>query len=45
MISTHLACVKWPNYLGANVPEAALKFRKRKENWLMQGDGGAEASM
>ena len=45
MISTLLACVMWPNYPGANVPETALKFRKRKENLLMQGDGGAEASM
>ena len=32
MISTHVACVMWPNYPGANVLEVALKFRKRKEN-------------
>ena len=32
IISTHLVCVIWLNYPGANVVEAALKFRKRKEN-------------
>ena len=32
MISTHLVCVMWPNYPGANIVAAALKFRKRKEN-------------
>ena len=30
--STHLVCVIWSNYPGANVEGAALKFRKRKEN-------------
>ena len=32
IISTHLACVMWPNYSGANVAGAPLKFKKRKEN-------------
>ena len=32
MISTHLICVMWLNYPGANVEGAPLKFRKRKEN-------------
>ena len=29
MIYTHLLCEMWPNYPGANVVGAALKFRKR----------------
>ena len=32
MIYTHLLCEMWPNYPGANVVGAALKFRKRNEN-------------
>ena len=32
MISTHSVCVMWPNYPGASVVRAALKFKKRKEN-------------
>ena len=32
IISTHLVCVKWPNYPGVNVVGAALKSRQRKEN-------------
>ena len=32
MICTHLVCEMWPNYPGANVVGAALKFRKRKGN-------------
>ena len=32
IISTHLVCVMWPNYPGANVVGATLKFRKGKEN-------------
>ena len=32
MISTHLVYVMWPNYAGANVVGAALKFRTRNEN-------------
>ena len=27
MIQTHLVCEMWPNYPGANVVGAALKFR------------------
>ena len=32
MICTHLVCEMWPNYPGANVVGAALKFRKRNGN-------------
>ena len=32
MIYTHLVCEMWPNYPGANVVGAALKFRKRNEH-------------
>ena len=32
MIYTHLVCEMWPNYPGANVVGAALKFRKRNGN-------------
>ena len=32
MIYTLSVCVMWPNYRGANVVGAPLKFRKRKEN-------------
>ena len=32
MINTHLVCEMWPNYPGANVVGAALKFRTRKGN-------------
>ena len=32
MICTHLVCEIWPNYPGANVVGAALKFRKRNGN-------------
>ena len=32
MICTHLVCEMWPNYPGANVEGAALKFRKRNGN-------------
>ena len=36
MISTHLVCVVWQNYPGANVGGAALKFRKRKKIIIMR---------
>ena len=32
MICTHLVCEMLPNYPGANVVGAALKFRKRNGN-------------
>ena len=32
MVNTHLVCEMWPNYPGASVEGAALKFRKRNGN-------------